>query len=155
ARLPRGDAWPEDPAERDRRDRGSSGRADALGRSATAMTRAGTPRRVRVLVAEPVDAQHGGHGEDERERDADRSGQGASNRNAILLARTNVPPGTDRRKIPDPREPGLRRIRDGLPRQGPLDRQEGRDQGPPPPERRLRRPAPGAAAPGRARPPEH
>ena len=73
----------------------------------------------------------------------------------LYSARSMFLLGADRREIPDPLQPRLRRLRHGLPRPRHLDRQEGRDQGPAPPDGRLRRPAAGAAPARRARSPEH
>ena len=47
----------------------------------------------------------------------------------------HVPARANGRQIPDPLQPGLGRLRHRLPGEGRLDRQEGRDQGPAPPER--------------------
>ena len=52
----------------------------------------------------------------------------------LYSAAPHVPAGTDGREVPDPREPRLRRLRHRLPRARHLDRQEGRDQGPAPPD---------------------
>src|SRR4029453_14123329 len=71
------------------------------------------------------------------------------------LPALHVPARRDSREIPDPRQPRLRRFRHGLSRPRHLDRQEGRDQGPAPPDGRLRRAAPGAAAARGARSPEN
>ena len=77
---------------------------------------------------------------DRRDRGRDR-GAGPLGRPRLTLAECYTPPAphvparANGRQIPDPLQPGLGRLRHRLPGERRLDRQEGRDQGPAPPER--------------------
>ena len=69
---------------------------------------------------------------------------------ASCILRFDVLSRPDHRQVPDPLVARQRRLRHRLPRRRHLDRQEGRDQGPAPPEHRLRRTA-ARTAPARQR----